>query len=170
MRIAFLLWLLVLVKGEALLFLNVSISQCIVVTRASCEGSEDPGRGGDVSDRTESPGTFAEEELLQWRPSLLHGDPAKCDGHLQKSNLHPSFRRRAGRETLFLYSCKSINFLFHWLWLTNYGCVWHKADCYWEFPLILSYIYVLEPFKFCLTVLKPFKRLKINTNLDLDKC
>lgn len=91
-------------KAKLSVFLNVSISQCIVVARASCEGSEDPGRGGDVSDRTESPGTFAEEELLQWRPSLLHGDPAKCDGHLQKSNLHPSFRRRAGGPDLERFS------------------------------------------------------------------
>lgn len=78
-----------------LFFLN-SISQHTVVVRASCEGSEDPGWGGHVSDRTESPGTLAEEELLQWWPSLLHGDSTKCDWHLQKSNLHPSSRRRAG--------------------------------------------------------------------------
>lgn len=51
---------------KALTFLNFSISQHIVVTRASREGSEDPGRGGHVSDRTESPGTLAEKELLQW--------------------------------------------------------------------------------------------------------
>lgn len=80
------------------LFLNTSSPLRIAVTRASREGSEDPGRGGHVSDRTESPGALAEEELLQWRPSLFHGDPAKCDGHLQKSNLHPSSRRRAGRQ------------------------------------------------------------------------
>ena len=76
--------------------LNFCLSLHIVVTRASREGSEDPGWGGHVSDRKESPGALAEEELLQWRPSLFHGDPAKCDGHLQKSNLHPSSRRRAG--------------------------------------------------------------------------
>lgn len=69
----------------------------LAVTRASREGSEDPGWGGHVSDRKKSPGAFAEEELLQWRPSLFHGDSAKCDGHLQKSNLHPSSRRRAGK-------------------------------------------------------------------------
>lgn len=74
------------------------------VTRASREGSEDPGWGGHVSDRKESPGAFAEEELLQWRPSLFHGDPAKCDGHLQKSNLHPSSRRRAGTAAAVRYS------------------------------------------------------------------
>lgn len=28
----------------------------LVVARTSCEGSEDPGRGGHVSDREESPG------------------------------------------------------------------------------------------------------------------
>lgn len=90
----------------------------VVVTRASREGSEDPGRGGHVSDRTESPGTLAEEELLQWRPSLLHGDPTKCDGHLQKSNLHPSSRRRAGghrkpfNQKLLLIKCHMISWHF----------------------------------------------------------
>lgn len=76
--------------------LNSASLPLAAVTRASREGSEDPGWGGHVSDRKESPGAFAEEELLQWRPSLFHGDSAKCDGHLQKSNLHPSSRRRAG--------------------------------------------------------------------------
>lgn len=74
----------------------------VPVTRASREGSEDPGWGGHVSDRKKSPGAIAEEELLQWRPSLFHGDSTKCDGHLQKSNLHPSSRRRAGKPRLLL--------------------------------------------------------------------
>lgn len=100
-------------KGHAFNYLKCNQRRCshqlfsifvsfshIAVTRASREGSEDPGWGGHVSDRKKSPGAIAEEELLQWRPSLFHGDSAKCDGHLQKSNLHPSSRRRAGEQSL----------------------------------------------------------------------
>lgn len=100
---------------KALTFLNFSISQHVVVTRASCEGSEDPGRGGHVSDRTESPGTLAEKELLQWWPSLLHGDPTKCDWHLQKSNLHPSSRRRAGERSVSVFWQRPLIYLFFFL-------------------------------------------------------
>lgn len=81
---------------------STSFISPVTVTRASREGSEDPGWGGHVSDRKKSPGAIAEEELLQWRPSLFHGDSTKCDGHLQKSNLHPSSRRRAGEPGLLL--------------------------------------------------------------------
>lgn len=109
----------------------------IPVTRASREGSEDPGWGGHVSDRKKSPGPIAEEELLQWRSSLFHGDSTKCDGHLQKSNLHPSSRRRAGKPSLLLIPLnpqsilnfpshthntpekgKELHFLQHGLWIT----------------------------------------------------
>ncbi len=43
-------------------YLSVSVHKSVfffsspVVARTSCEGSEDPGRGGHVSDREESPG------------------------------------------------------------------------------------------------------------------
>lgn len=89
---------------KPLTLLSIYTSQHITVTRASREGSEAPGCGGHVSDRTASPGTIAEEELLQWWPSLLHGDPAKCDRHLQKSNPGPRFRRHAGVQTLWTLS------------------------------------------------------------------
>lgn len=95
--------LIILTGHSRSTFLNFCLFLHTVVTRASREGSEDPGWGGHVSDRKESPGALAEEELLQWRPSLFHGDSAKCDGHLQKSNLHPSSRRRAGKQSRWAF-------------------------------------------------------------------
>lgn len=42
-----------------------SVSSSLAVTRASCEGSEDPGWGRHVSDREESPGVNVPSQLLQ---------------------------------------------------------------------------------------------------------
>ncbi len=51
-----LLWLLLRFIYQCLCIKACVLFSSPVVARTSCEGSEDPGRGGHVSDREESPG------------------------------------------------------------------------------------------------------------------